>query len=203
MFIGKWNKSVILTYVGMALSVAAMFLSFTGAKINYALVCLMFAGICDLFDGAVARKCKRTQQEKDFGVQLDSLCDVISFIACPIAVFFGLGLTHIWSLAVVIFYAVCGVARLAYFNITTADGDAPVKYYSGLPVTFSALIFPLLCLFKFVLGQTVFEILFTVLIFIVGLMFILNIKIKKPRGAAYIIFSVLAVAVSVLYLTVL
>ena len=64
MFIGKWNKSVILTYLGMAVAVAGIFLSFTGIDVKYAFVCLMVAGICDLFDGAVARKCKRTEEEK-------------------------------------------------------------------------------------------------------------------------------------------
>ena len=63
MFIGKWNKSVILTYVGLMFAVAGIFLAFTTDKITYSYSCLMMAGICDLFDGMVARKCKRTEEE--------------------------------------------------------------------------------------------------------------------------------------------
>ena len=71
--IGKWNKSVILTYIGLAFAVAGIFLASREGCLNYAWCCLMAAGVCDLFDGAVARKVKRTDEEKKFGVELDSM----------------------------------------------------------------------------------------------------------------------------------
>ena len=86
MVIGKWNKSVILTYAGLLVAVLGIFLAFTQEKINYAFCCLMVAGVCDLFDGMVARRCKRTEEEKMFGIELDSLVDVVSFIALPICI---------------------------------------------------------------------------------------------------------------------
>ena len=85
MIVGKWNKSVILTYAGLILAVLGMFLALTQEKINYAFCCLMVAGICDLFDGMVARRCKRTEEEKKFGIELDSIVDTMSFIALPFA----------------------------------------------------------------------------------------------------------------------
>ena len=76
MIIGYYNKSVILTFVGILISIFGML---NVANTDIALTCLILAGICDLFDGVVARKCKRTDKEKAFGVQIDSLADVISF----------------------------------------------------------------------------------------------------------------------------
>ena len=62
--LGKWNKSVILSYIGLSFSVLGVFLIFKGLDTKYSIVCFMYAGICDLFDGQIARKCKRTEQEK-------------------------------------------------------------------------------------------------------------------------------------------
>ena len=62
MFIGVWNKSVILTYIGLFFSVIGMYLAFTNENILYAFSCLMVSGVCDLFDGKVARMCKRTEK---------------------------------------------------------------------------------------------------------------------------------------------
>lgn len=200
MFVGKWNKSVILTYVGMSIAIAGMFFTFYADSIKYAFCCLMVAGICDLFDGMVARKCKRTEDEKNFGIELDSLVDVISFIALPICIFLAMGLTHIWDFAVFVFFAICGIARLAYFNIATAVSEGAVKYYTGLPVTYSALIFPLVYLLKQPLPKDVFSIVFTVCILLVALFQIFKVRIPKPKGIWYGIFGLIAIVMLAVYL---
>lgn len=195
MFIGKYNKSVILTYVGVAISIFGMVLALN-KNINYAMLCLIVAGICDLFDGQIARMIKRTEEEKSFGVQIDSLADMIDFIAFPIILFYALGLTSWYHIALYVVYALCGITRLGYFNIFVAGvmAEEPVKYYSGLPVTYAALIFPLVWLVSFVVRPGAFGIVFTATMALVALLFVLNIKIAKPRGAAYAFFMVLALA---------
>lgn len=200
MFIGKWNKSVILTYVGLMFAVAGIFLAFTTDKITYSYSCLMMAGICDLFDGMVARKCKRTEEEKLFGIELDSLVDVVNFIALPICIFIAMGLTHIWDPFIFALFAICGVARLGYFNIATADSEGPVKYYTGLPVTFSALIFPLIYLLEVPLPKNVFPFVFEGFIVLVSICQILKVKIPKPKGIWYGIFGLLAIVMLVVFL---
>ena len=92
MIIGKWNKSVILTYFGMISALAGIFLAFTQENINYPMACLMAAGVCDLFDGTVARMCKRTEEEKAFGIELDSLINKSDCDA-----FIDLDLYPVWS----------------------------------------------------------------------------------------------------------
>ena len=203
MIVGKWNKSVILTYAGLLLAVLGIFLAFTAEKITYSFCCLMVAGICDLFDGMVARRCKRTEEEKMFGIELDSLVDVVSFIALPVCIFIALGFTSVWYLIIYLVYALFGVARLAYFNIATADSEKAVKYYIGLPVTYTALIFPLLYLLSAVFTDAVFVPVFTCGIVVVSVLEIVKIKVPKPKGIWYGIFGIMAIGMLVIYLAVL
>ena len=67
MFLGYYNKSVILTYIGAAAAVLGMALALSG-KMKYAVLCLIVCGVADLFDGMIARRCKRTEEEKEFGI---------------------------------------------------------------------------------------------------------------------------------------
>ena len=53
----------------------------------------MFAGVIDIFDGKVAKKFKRNEKEKQFGVEIDSIIDTISFGVVPIIIYFNIGLT--------------------------------------------------------------------------------------------------------------
>lgn len=205
MFIGKWNKSVILTYIGLAVSIFGILICFNNNEksIGFAMSCLIIAGICDLFDGQLARKCKRTEQEKNFGIELDSLVDAIDFIVLPIAIFLRLQMNTWYHYIIMVIFAICGIARLAYFNIMVEDNNKPVKYYMGLPVTYTALIFPVFYLLKYILPLNIFSIIYTVLIAIVAVLNIINIKIIKPKGMAYLVFSLLAIIMLILYLGVL
>ena len=205
MFIGKWNKSVILTYIGLAVSIFGILICFNinEKSIGFAMSCLIIAGICDLFDGQLARKCKRTEQEKNFGIELDSLVDAIDFIVLPIAIFLRLQMNTWYHYIIMVIFAICGIARLAYFNIMVEDNNKPVKYYMGLPVTYTALIFPVFYLLKYILPLNIFSIIYTVLIAIVAVLNIINIKIIKPKGMAYLVFSLLAIIMLILYLEVL
>ena len=94
--IGKYNKSVMLTYIGGIFALFGMIFAIID-NLQYSLICLMLAGICDLFDGKIARMCKRTDIEKEFGKQIDSLVDVFSFVALPCVIAIKLFLNiNIW-----------------------------------------------------------------------------------------------------------
>ena len=197
--IGKWNKSVILTYFGLVLSIVGIVLAIYGKNIKYAIICFMYAGICDLFDGTVARRCKRTKEEKAFGIELDSLVDVSSFIALPLVILVSIN-TRLIYLPIYIIYAVFGTARLAYFNIDTADSNKAVKYYIGLPVTFAALIFSLVFLLKYVLDNSLFIIIYNLVTLLVAILYILRIKVPKPGLKISICLFILAIILTVVYL---
>ena len=200
--IGKWNKSVIATYVGMLLAVASIFLLMSGLY-KAAMMCFMGAGICDLFDGTIARMCKRTEDEKNFGIQLDSLVDVVSFIVLPVVLIVKLaGLT--WYVAVAaVLYSVFGIARLAYFNVCqeeNEDKDSPIKYYTGMPVTYAALVFPLVYLLHLYFNTEVTALFMCIAMEIMALLFILKIKFIKPGKKGYIFLMLLAIALFAVYI---
>lgn len=205
MIIGKWNKSVILTYVGMLFSILGIFIIINNKEnILISLSCLIIAGICDLFDGAIARKCKRTEEEKKFGIELDSLVDVINFIAFPMVIFMNINLKTYFDFIVIFVFSLCGIARLAYFNISVEDSNTPIKYYKGLPVTYTALIYPLAYLLKYaIIEDNIFNIVFSIITLLIAILNVLNIKIIKPKGKAYLFFSILAIGMLVLFLGVL
>ena len=199
--VGFWNPSVILTYLGLEISVFGMYLAARQVHVNYVFICFILAGICDVFDGAVARMIKRTDEEKAFGIELDSLADVISFVVFPIIIFCRLGLLGIAQLAVYLIFAVAGIARLGYFNVTTADSEGPVKHYMGLPVTYTALIFPILYPIAACLNNIVpFYISMPASMLIVSVLEVLKMKVPKPKGIAYAIVSFFAILYIIYYI---
>ena len=98
--IGFYNYTVILTYLSLMISVGGLFLAADG-KIEIALFCLMTSGFLDLFDGMVARTKKdRTEDQKNFGIQIDSLTDVICFGALPALIAYMAGMRAVWQILI-------------------------------------------------------------------------------------------------------
>ena len=104
--------------------------------------------VCDVLDGYVARLGARRQSR--LGADLDSLADVISFGVAPAVLGYTLGLRGGWDMVCLTYFVVCGVSRLARFNVTSADlADAAtgkVKYFEGTPIPTSILIVALLAI---------------------------------------------------------
>lgn len=201
MLIGSYNKTVLITYLGIVVSIAGMMLALQG-KLQISLVCLIIAGLCDLFDGRFANLFERNDYEKGFGIEIDSLGDMINFAAFPVILFYSLGLNDWWHLLLFSFYVLAAITRLAHFNVIAKQQPAGQRneYFQGLPVTYSALIFPLFWLLISWFLPAAKEILFVLLIISVGILFILNIKIPKPKGRMYVFFGLLAIVVSFLIL---
>lgn len=202
-FFGKFNKSCLITYTGIIFAILAMYFSFINialvdkSYIRYALACLVLSGICDMYDGKFARLCKRTQEEKKFGVQIDSLADTICFIITPIVIMFGMGMQQWYYLIAYTILAICGVSRLGYFNIQ-ADTENAIKTYKGLPVTSTAIIYPAVELISASVTLNVLSWIYFVTTIITGIFFVLNIKISKWKGVAYLIVPILAAILIVL-----
>jgi CDP-diacylglycerol--serine O-phosphatidyltransferase len=102
--------------------------------------------VCDVLDGYVARL--DTKRQSRLGADLDSLADVISFGVAPAVLGFTLGLRGGWDMLVLTYFVICGVSRLARFNVTAAAlADAEtgkVKYFEGTPIPTSIVIVALL-----------------------------------------------------------
>ena len=81
--IGFYNYTVVLTYIGMWIGFLGVMLAIKDRYVG-SLICLMLAGVCDMFDGTIASTKKdRTRDERTFGIQIDSLSDIICFGVLP------------------------------------------------------------------------------------------------------------------------
>jgi len=102
----------------------------------YAFILLPLALVCDVLDGIVARTVKSRQSV--LGGDLDSLADVISFGVAPAVIGYTLGLRGGWDVVCLTYLVVCGVSRLARFNVTAASladtKTGKVKYFEGTPI---------------------------------------------------------------------
>lgn len=197
LFIGVYNPSIILTYISVFCSIfglgqLALFNETNSIDImSLCMVLLAVAGVCDMFDGRVARMCKRTEKEKEFGIQLDSLADTVSFVVFPAVMFIFMCRFHLVSIIVACFYAFAGIMRLGWFNITTEENKG---CYQGLPVTFAALIFPAAYVILKHFSLSISGLTFVILYSLVGLLFIANFKLKKPD----LKFSIMMIGVAIL-----
>lgn len=182
--IGFYDYTVLLTYGSVVSAVMGMVQASKGS-FTAAILCLMVCGICDAFDGMVARSKKnRTDDEKTFGIQLDSLCDVISFGAFPAFLCYCMGVDGVFGLICVCLYCLCAVCRLAFFNVLEAkrqqtEGGSN-KYYRGLPVTSISMLFPLVYLFHGLFTAEVFALILHGMLLVVAFLFVLDFRVKKP-----------------------
>lgn len=190
--IGVYNPTIWLTYIGVFCAIIGIGLLLCAGSMDTAMILLILSGVCDMFDGVVARRFKRTEQEKQFGIQLDSLADTVSFVVFPAVILLAVTQSHPLCMIIACFYVFAGIMRLGWFNVTTEENKG---FYQGLPVTFSALIFPLCYLVLRLLNLDVFHIVYPALFACVGLLFILNFRMKKPGIKVLLLFAVLAVAV--------
>lgn len=182
--IGFYNYSVILTYISLLSSLYGMMITVDG-HYKYAVIFLAISGLCDMFDGKIARAMKnRSEDAKKFGIQIDSLCDVICFGAFPIILCYRMGMNGVIGMIFLMVYGVASVIRLGYFNVMEEkrqeETDGNRKYYQGLPITSIAVALPLLYVTKPLL-QGNFIIFVHIMVLLIGVLFITNFKFKKPH----------------------
>ena len=188
-FIGFYDYTVILTYISLVSAVLGMIFAHKGL-FGAAMLCLFFSGFCDAFDGTVARtKKSRTEDEKVFGLQLDSLCDVVSFGVAPAFSLYCMGVDSPVGVAILCCFCICAVIRLGFFNVQEAKRQqvesGSNKYYRGLPVTNSAMIFPLYYLLHSLLPGGIFVTGLYILAALTAFLFVLDFKVKKPKLPAF------------------
>lgn len=182
--IGFYDYTVILTYLSVLSAVVGMNFAAKGAC-SAAILCLLFSGFCDAFDGIVARSKKnRTEDEKAFGVQIDSLCDAVSFGVFPALICYHMGTSRALGFVCMFVYVLCAVIRLAFFNVIEAKRqqveEGCNKAYRGLPVTSISVIFPVFYCLNFVLPESLFIALLHVMLVLIAFLFVLDFSVKKP-----------------------
>ncbi len=109
----------------------------SAAQMALAAWLLVVAMACDAFDGRVARL---TKSESEFGIQMDSLADAISFGVAPAFLLYTWGLSELGDLGLffAFVFASCSVMRLARFNVMANAEPGVMKYFLGLPTPLAA-----------------------------------------------------------------
>lgn len=198
--IGIYDYTVVLTYLSLLSSATGIVVSLSERAHPYlGVFFLLFCGLCDAFDGKVARTKKdRTETERQYGIQIDSLSDLVAFGVLPACIGAALirnagylKITSPWYAMVgkyflyliLILYVLAAMIRLAYFNVTEeerqrTEGGAR-KYYTGLPVTSASLIFPTVLLLKYIFSVDITLLYFPVMI-LTGFAFVMRFQLKKP-----------------------
>ena len=211
--IGCYGCWVILTYLSVVFAIIGMNYAMQG-NLRVAIVCLMICGVCDMFDGSVARLVERTDKEKSYGVQIDALADIVSFGVFPAVIAYGIIINSpnqnstqfgiIINIAILTLYILTALIRLAYFNVIEMelnDKKEKRKYYEGLPVTSVALIIPIVYAVCVQFNFPFFVVYNKVLLFI-SVAFVLRIRIPKIR-LRYLVGLCLLIGLPILIFTLL
>lgn len=179
--IGYYNYSVILTYIGLGSAVIGM-IQVIERNPRIALLCLMVCGLCDAFDGAIARTCKRSEDAKMFGMQIDSLCDLVCFGVFPAVIGYGIGIRSTFGYLCMFLYILATVIRLGYFNVQEMNRvqqeGGKRKYYTGLPVTNVSLLIPCFMLID-IFTKYSFIRFYNIGLLILAAAFLSKIKVRK------------------------
>ena len=136
----KYLLPNLLTLSSVFCGVSSIYLASTAqsaGQLKLAAWLIVAAMLCDLFDGRVARL---TNAQSEFGVQMDSLADAVSFGVAPGLLLFSWGLQPLGMLGVFFgfVFAACAIMRLARFNVTSKADGGKSKYFEGLPTPLAA-----------------------------------------------------------------
>ena len=195
--IGFYDYTVVATYAATALGVAGMFRAVEGRPIA-AVFCLLAAGLLDCFDGRIARtKKNRSSRQQSFGIQIDSLNDVLCFGVLPAVTGFCAwdrwsdDPAPVWYGAILCVFVLAGLIRLAFFNVTEEERQQEEtggrKYYLGLPITASTLAFPLFYLLGLLLPGGPYILAAGMLL--LAALYVTPLHIPKPGLAAICLLS--------------
>ena len=196
--IGVYNYTVALTYAGFLVAFAGIYFAINNNS-DAAIICLMICGFCDMFDGKIAKtKKNRTEIEKQFGVQIDSLCDLVCFGVLPAFIGYSIGMTESYFFPILLFFPLAALIRLAFFNVTESErvknDDGDLLYCTGLPVTTTALFLPIVYLSRPFLGSY-FIYLFATSLLIISILFITPIKLKRFKMKQFLISIVIGIII--------
>ena len=130
----------ILTLGGVCLGISSIKFSIDG-NFSLSVTLILLAAILDALDGRIARLIKGTSE---FGKELDSLTDFVSFGIAPVFILYFWELNSYGKLgwAIALIYSVCCVLRLARFNLTKNENDQEWKnnFFEGIPSPAGGLI---------------------------------------------------------------
>ena len=214
--IGLYDYTVVLTYASLVSAFLGILVALPGHNPFLASLFLQFSALFDTFDGKVARTKKdRSSAEQSYGIQIDSLSDLVAFCVTPACILASMvagwetdmGMFRNWphvgrvnSVQVLAYgmlsaFVLAGLIRLAYFNVEEMDrqqteGGAR-SYYLGLPVTTTGIVLPVLLLVQHILPRDL-SMFCVSAAFVMGILFVSPIRIKKPGWTAIALIALIS-----------
>ena len=176
----RFNIANVVTYFNVALGVMAIYFIVKGDFFT-AIILAWMAGACDIIDGKLARKYKLSTE---FGIQLDSFADFLSFVVMPpFLLFYALksGMTSGWEELVVglifIVYIIAGLRRLIEFNLKVEEGEV-AKYFEGVPTPLGAILLWILYL---LFANGIITSVAMIALLVIAVAWSMNSKLKIPH----------------------
>lgn len=195
--VGFYRGCDFVTMSSTIFAVVGMILAING-QITFAVSCLILSGICDAFDGVLARRRENTKDQTVYGEELDSLSDVMAFGVLPAIISLCDGLNEIWFYPILVFYVLCGLIRLAYFNMLAQKDGTDKGTFIGIPITAITIIYPVFyILFRILFKVSFWKYIFAGMLFVTGLLFILKIRVKKPDAKIKFGLAIVGIAMIV------
>ena len=206
--IGYYKFWVLLTYLSAVSAIVGMYFALSG-NIGISVFCLMICGLCDMLDGPAARRKKRNEREKSYGIQVDALADLVSFGVFPVVIGIAAGADYlardhisfalVMAITVSAIYVLAALIRLSYFNVIEIELQSKKekrKYYEGMPVTFVSILIPLVYSVCLVFDVSLSSV-YPAMLFVISVAFLTRVRIPKIRGRYLLVFLLIGLPIAV------
>jgi phosphatidylserine synthase len=186
----------ICSLAGLLCAVLAIYYAVLGI-FPAAMIGLIWAVFFDWTDGIIARRLKgRTDKQREFGGQLDSLIDIVSFSICPAIILLSYGHFSPWFLPGALIIVATGALRLSYFNVF---GLVDKSTYMGLALDNNIIALTYLFLFNGMVNQTVFTVALYLLLMALAALNVAPIRTPKFDGRWYYALMLYTLVISVVF----
>ncbi|MCD6388092.1 MAG: CDP-alcohol phosphatidyltransferase family protein [Desulfobulbaceae bacterium] len=186
----------ICSLAGLLCAVLAIYYAVLGI-FPAAMIGLIWTVFFDWTDGIIARHLKgRSDKQGEFGVQLDSLIDIVSFGICPAIVLLSYGHFSLWFLPGAFIIVATGVLRLSYFNVF---GLVEESTYMGLALDNNIIVLTGVFLFAGLVGQSVFTVVLYILLMALAAFNVAPVKTPKFAGRWYYALMLYTLVLTAIY----
>ena len=186
----------ICSLAGLLCAILSIYFAFLG-NFSAAMIGLLWAVFFDWSDGIIARRMKdRTKEQGEFGGQLDSLIDIISFGISPAVILMSYGNFSPWYIPGAFIIVATGVLRLSYFNVF---GLVDKSTYWGLALDNNVIILTFLFLFDGLVTPAVFGLVLYALLMVLSALNVAPIKTPKFAGRWYYAITVYTLVLTLVY----
>lgn len=186
----------ICSLAGLLCAVLGIYFSIVG-NFPIAIIGILWAVLFDWADGIIARQITgRTNHQRAFGGQLDSLIDIISFGIFPAVFLLSYGKFSPWFLPGVFLIVAASAIRLSYFNIFGLVDD---KTYMGLALDNNVIILAFVFLFESLVNHAVFSIILYVLFVVLPVFNVAPVRTPKFAGKWFYVLVAYTLVLTLIY----